>query len=316
MATVTSRDQMNMADPFTQKGLIKESTASLIVANDGYWESRYTGSFGYSSSKLVSGTLTGYSESAGGIAVYEIKDVSVPVTLAFNNSLPTSNLLSLHAEFIFAGGDTFNGSGRYPEVFLGYAGNDRFNTLSGSDTIDGGTGTDTVIYDGKRSDHTVSKVGGAWHSSGPKGLSGDFDTLTNVERLSFTDGTLGLDTVSGSSGVMYRLYKAAFDRVPDAPGLGHNIRLMDGGLTLAQMSDAFVVSAEFTNTYGALSNAQFINQLYLNVLDRTPDAPGLAWNVNLLNTTHKRHEMLSGFSESAENQAAVIGQIQDGIWFT
>ena len=141
------------------------------------------------------------------------------------------------------------------------------------------------------------------------------DTLTGIERLSFADGKLGLDT-SGNSGQMYRLYKAAFDRVPDAPGLGHNIRLVDGGLTLAQMSSAFVVSAEFTNTYGALSNAQFINQLYLNVLDRTPDAPGLAHNLNLLNTTLTRADMLAAYSESAENQINLIGQIQDGIWFT
>ena len=87
-------------------------------------------------------------------------------------------------------------------------------------------------------------------------------------------------------------------------------------MTLPQMADAFVHSAEFTNKYGALSNAQFINQLYLNVLDRTPDAPGLAWNLNLLNTTLTRADMLNGFSESAENQINLIGQIQDGIWFT
>ncbi len=157
---------------------------------------------------------------------------------------------------------------------------------------------------------TVTKTATGHTISGPEGT----DTLANVERFSFTDGTLGLDT-SGNSGQMYRLYKAAFDRVPDPPGLGHNIRLVDGGLTLAQMSAAFVVSAEFTNTYGALSNAQFINQLYLNVLDRAPDAPGLAWNLNLLDTTLTRADMLAAYSESAENQLNVIGQIQDGIWF-
>ena len=51
------------------------------------------------------------------------------------------------------------------------------------------------------------------------------------------------------------------------------------------MADAFVQLAKFTNMYGALSNAQFINQLYVNVLDRMPDAPGLAHDLNLLNTT-------------------------------
>ena len=178
-------------------------------------------------------------------------------------------------------------------------------------TYDEDTGLDTGAFSGNRSNFTVTKSDGNYIVKDANVT----ETLTNVERLSFDDGTLALDT-SGNSGQMYRLYKAAFDRVPDTPGLGHNIRLVDAGLTLAQMSSAFVVSAEFTTTYGALSNAQFINQLYLNVLDRAPDAPGLAHNLNLLNTTLTRADMLAAYSESAENQVAVIGQIQDGIWFT
>ena len=211
----------------------------------------------------------------------------------------TNWLRGMHGNDALAGGD----------------GNDMLEGGAGNDMLDGGSGVDSAILQGARSNFTIAKTMTGYTITDNAGTGG-IDTLyNNIERIKFTDGTLGLDTVSGSSGVMYRLYKAAFDRVPDAPGLGHNIHLVDGGLTLAQMSDAFVVSAEFTNTYGALSNAQFVNQLYANVLDRTPDAPGLAWNLNLLNTTLTRAAMLSGFSESAENQAAVIGQIQDGIWF-
>ena len=70
------------------------------------------------------------------------------------------------------------------------------------------------------------------------------------------------------------------------------------------------------NTYESLSDEQFITHLYQNVLRRAPDQPGLAHNLNLLNTSLTRADMLAAYSESAENQAAVIGQIQDGIWFT
>jgi len=209
-----------------------------------------------------------------------------------------------------AGDDTITG-GLVNDTLNGDGGNDTLTGLAGNDTINGGTGVDTAVYSNARAGYTVTKTASGHTVSGPEGN----DTLTNVERLSFADGTLGLDT-SGTSGQMYRLYKAAFDRVPDAPGLGHNIRLVDAGLTLAQMSAAFAQSAEFTNTYGTLSNAQFINQLYLNVLDRMPDAPGLAHNLNLLNTTLTRADMLAAYSESPENQLNVIGQIQDGIWFT
>ena len=196
----------------------------------------------------------------------------------------------------------------------GTAGNDTLTGGVGNDILDGGAGTDVAAYTGNRANFTVTSSGTGFIVTGNSGANGA-DTLANVERLSFTDGSLGLD-ISGTSGQMYRLYKAAFNRVPDAPGLGWNIHLVDGGLTLAQMSAAFVASAEFTSTYGALSNTQFLDQLYLNVLGRPADAVGAAWNLNLLDTNAvDRPGMLAAYSESAENQAAVIGQIQDGIWF-
>ena len=312
MTTVTAYTGLNMADSTTWYGVVRSASSNLIVISNGYKTSYYTGdSFTYNDTTVVSGTLTGYSETTGGITAYRVTDGSVPAaTAAF---LIDSNQGSQLAALVLAGNDTLIGSG-YTDHLIGYGGNDLLYASSGNDIFDGGDGTDTVSYSGNRSAYTVTAITNAWQVQKPS-ASGTDTVYKNVERISFADGTLGLDTVSGSSGVMYRLYKAAFDRVPDTPGLGHNIPLMDGGLTLAQMSDAFVVSAEFTNTYGALSNAQFVNQLYANVFDRTPDAPGLAWNLNLLNTTLTRAAMLSGFSESAENQAAVIGQIQDGIWF-
>lgn len=196
------------------------------------------------------------------------------------------------------------------DIITGGTGNDVITGGAGSDILDGGVGVDTASYTGKRSSYTISKdADGTFHVKN----SSSVDTLHNVERLSFADGTLALDT-NGSSGAVYRLYKAALDRAPDAPGLGHNIHLKDAGLTLGQMADAFVHSAEFTSKYGALSNEQFVTQLYQNVLHRTADAPGLAHNLNLLNTTLTRADMLTAYSESTENQVAVVGQIAEGIW--
>ena len=123
-------------------------------------------------------------------------------------------------------------------TLTGNAANNVITGASSNDTINGGAGIDTIVYSSTRAPHITTKASTGYTVSG--GIDGT-DTLTNIERLSFSNGTLGLDT-SGNSGVMYRLYKAAFDRVPDAPGLGHNIRLVDAGLTLAQMSSAFVAS--------------------------------------------------------------------------
>ena len=186
---------------------------------------------------------------------------------------------------------------------------------AGNSIIDGGDGLDTVTYSGNRAGFSIARFGADYIVSDIAGSHGT-DQLIGIERLGFSDGRLGLD-INGTSGQMYRLYKAAFNRVPDASGLGWNIDLVDNGLTLAELSAAFVISAEFVNTYGALSNTQFIDQLYLNVLSRLGDPVGVAWNLNLLDTyAVDRPGMLLAYSESAENQAAVIGQIQDGIWFT
>ncbi|MTI44549.1 uncharacterized protein DUF4214 [Roseibium hamelinense] len=191
-------------------------------------------------------------------------------------------------------------------------GNDTFAATSGNDTWDGLSGTDTVILSATRSDVMVTTTGSTVTISGS---AIGTDAFTNVERLQFNDGTLALD-LDGTAGQTYRLYKAAFDRTPDNDGLSHNINLMDSGMTIAQMANAFILSAEFQNTYGAAVNdSAFVTLLYNNVLDREPEAAGLAgWLKRLNDDGETREEVLRGFSESLENKAAVLGQIEDGIW--
>jgi hypothetical protein len=84
---------------------------------------------------------------------------------------------------------------------------------------------------------------------------------------------------------------------------------------LPQFSAAFIGSAEFTSKYGANpSNGDFVTALYQTVLNRLPDAAGLAFWVDKLDAgAITRPDTLIGFSESAENQMALIGVLQQGI---
>ncbi|PSO26030.1 DUF4214 domain-containing protein [Bradyrhizobium sp. MOS002] len=95
-----------------------------------------------------------------------------------------------------------------------------------------------------------------------------------------------------------RLYQGAFNRTPDVAGLGANVDTMrDGHHSIYEMANAFVHSAEFTNTYGALSDAQYVEQLYHNVLNRVgTQAEVDSW----LATGLDRGHILVGFTESAE----------------
>ena len=67
----------------------------------------------------------------------------------------------------------------------------------------------------------------------------------------------------------------------------------------------FLVSDEFSERYGAnVSNAKFVETLYVNVLGRDYDQEDYNyWLGNLNNGTETRYELLLGFAESAENKA-------------
>ena len=65
------------------------------------------------------------------------------------------------------------------------------------------------------------------------------------------------------------------------------------------------------------SDAQFVGLLYNNVLHRSAEGAGYDYWMKALTELHTpREQVLAFFSESAENQAQVIGAIQNGIEFT
>lgn len=178
-------------------------------------------------------------------------------------------------------------------------------------TIDGGGGIDTLYLRGAHTQYTIAHTTSGFSVTG----NGVNEWVTNVERLAFTDGFVGLD-IKGDAGMAYRIYQAAFNRTPDTGGLGFWIDAMDKGMGLEELSANFIGSVEFQNTYGGLNNAQFVTQIYQNVLHRAPDPGGLAfWQNQLDSGTWTRAVVLTGFSESNENQANVIGAIQDGAYF-
>lgn len=196
------------------------------------------------------------------------------------------------------------------DTLIGGVGNDSFNAGLGNDSIDGGAGLDDSVYSGARASYTLTSSNGNLTVAG--GIDGT-DTLTNVERIKFEDTALAFDT-GGNAGQTYRLYQAAFNRTPEKAGLSDWIRGMDGGLTLQQVASGFIGSAEFQSLMGAnASNAQFVDLMYANVLHRAADAGGAQYWLDQMLGGTTRETVLIGFSESGENQAALIGVMQGGI---
>jgi len=193
----------------------------------------------------------------------------------------------------------------------GTPGNDVLAGTPGDDTIDGGAGVDAVRYEGARGGYSISIA-----PDGTLTVTGEgTDTLSNVERLHFADVNIAFDT-AGHAGQAYRLYQAAFERAPDLGGLGFHIGNLDAGVDLATVAAHFLASPEFQSLYGPLDDTSFVTALYDNVLQRAPDDGGLAYHLASLGQGASRAQMLVHFSESPENQAAVIGDIQWGMAYS
>lgn len=196
---------------------------------------------------------------------------------------------------------------------VGSAGNDRIVAPgAGDNAIDGLAGTDTVVYAGTRASYTVAKETWGYGVTDKTG-NGGHDAVINVERLQFDDGAIALD-VNGNTGQIYRLYQAVLGRPSDEVGLGFWISGMDNGYKLKELASFFMNQVEFDSLYGTdPSNAEFVTKLYTNVLHRTAEGGGYDFWMNALANGVSREDVIVGFSESAENQAQVIGAIQNGI---
>ncbi len=96
------------------------------------------------------------------------------------------------------------------------------------------------------------------------------------------NAAFGVDDPTSAS--VYRLYCAYFLRYPDMAGYEYWLGIHTAGrMNLRQISDYFANSEEFGNTYSSLSNAEFIDLIYRNVMERPPDQEGYHYWLRLLN---------------------------------
>lgn len=214
-----------------------------------------------------------------------------------------------------AGDDTIavGGGGGMLHVDAG-AGDDTITVLSDHHRIDGGAGFDTLVYRAPRKDYTIVATAEGIEIRGEDGV----DLVNNVERVQFAGATLAFD-VDGAAGQAYRLYQAAFGRAPEGGGLGAWVHVLDNKVSLDTVAGGFLVSEEFIKLYGAdLTNAQFVERLYENVLGRPSEPGGFDFWTGMLGKGLSRATVLATFSESLENRERVelIGAIQNGMEYT
>jgi hypothetical protein len=142
--------------------------------------------------------------------------------------------------------------------------NDTFKGQPGTDLIDGGPGTDTVVYSGPLEQYTVNKSGNRYIVSEPTG-SDDTDYLTSIERLKFKDKFIAID-LDGNAGTTAKILGAVFGKesLSNKNYVGIGLNFLDAGWTYDNLAGLALDAA------GAKTNDQIVSLLWTNVIGTKP----------------------------------------------
>lgn len=197
------------------------------------------------------------------------------------------------------------------ETLNGLGGNDKFIGQGGGDMIDGGGGTDIVEYQLARTDimQTLNEDGSISVNSAT-----GVDTLVDVERISLEDGAFIFDLEGEDAASVYRLYDL-FERSPDEAGLRFWSGVADTTGDLDFIVENFISGSEYADTYGGTGTLEFLDLLYMNVLDRESDQAGVDfWSGAINSGAVDRSDVILDFTDSVENAADHAAVTDDGLF--
>ena len=175
--------------------------------------------------------------------------------------------------------------------------------------------TETSVYSDLDGDGIYSKILEQYGASG--------SSVPSESQLSnaIASAQQGLITVYGDEGIaddIFLTYEAAFNREADAEGLGYWIAQAKQGQNLTEIANNFLLSKEFSTRYGdSISDEDFVEALYQNILDRSSDADGHEyWVQNLSSGQDDRAEVLASFAISSENVTNLADDLAAGIQYS
>jgi Ca2+-binding RTX toxin-like protein len=328
MATVTL-----YAYDFSERGssvwwpwTLVSASSNHISLSSQVWQFEYMqigGDFTVGANDEVSGTATSLGETGPEYLTekFVIDNISVDAAKLLDLIRAGEPLQML--AYVLSGDDTIIGP-YDPATLTGFDGNDTIkagpqdDTIlgdAGDDMIYGAGGIDTVKYAGALADYKIEYTQDGLVMTSLKGDTGT-DTLHSIEQIIFADKMLLPVDVNGPTGEIYRLYHAAFGRVPDAAGLNYwTTALEDKGLTLDAIADFFVASGEYQQMYPAgMSNTDLVEKYYTHILGRAPEKAGLDyWGGILDSHAASAAFVLAEISESPEHVQISVPLIGNGI---
>jgi hypothetical protein len=210
------------------------------------------------------------------------------------------------------------------DVLTGNDGNDLLAAGGGTNTVTGGFGIDTLRTEHFRSETSITGLRShnenSWsdvpqHTAyrGTLAGPGESTAFYGIEVIEYADGRRVYDENDPVAQVM-RLYQAALGRQPDAAGREDGTAALMSGHSLASLASNFLDSPEFLARFGRPDDTGFIHRAYEQALGRQADAEGLAFWQGKLAGGMGRAELLTGFSESAENRGLTAPLLANGLW--
>lgn len=201
------------------------------------------------------------------------------------------------------------------DTLVGGPMDDLLQGMSGNDRVDGSSGVDTAIFAGPLHDYLISRTATRFAVTDSASGRDGVDTLIGIERLQFSDFRVNL-TVQATAALLpaadlqrlEELYVAFFNRIPGADGLAYWIGKFQEGKTISDIADSFYLAGvQYSNLTGfsaSMSDADFVNVVYRNVLGRPEGAAasGLAyWTGALADGTETRGSLVSRILDSAHS---------------
>lgn len=190
------------------------------------------------------------------------------------------------------------------------------NSPSTLTAIDGGLGLDTSVYNAASNAFTLTKVQGADTFKLTSSTAGIQDSLTNIERLRFTDKSVALD-LNGNAGATAKILGAVFGakEVSNKTYAGIGLNLLDKGFAYEQLM-GLALDAKLGAGY---SHAQLVNLLYQNLLNTNADSGAVAYWSGLLDQgtyTHASLAVMAAELDVNKTNVNLVGLMQTGLDFT
>ncbi len=139
------------------------------------------------------------------------------------------------------------------------------------------------------------------------------DSLTNIERLEFTDTKVALD-LNGNAGSAAKILGAVFGKasLSSREYVGTALGLLDGGMSYRNLMDA----ALNVKLGAAADSTALVNLLFQNIVGAAPSAADLATYTGLLDSgALARADLAVSAADHALNQSNInlVGLATTGI---